>query len=365
MTRVIISNSLIRVAAVAAAFTIQTAQAGDTPADRLASLRQAGSAASMTVFPVMLLEKPVSQVGDVLGIMLEQAGMENIESTDVAATVTPGADPAKSAAEFGAFVVNHSIKTDYALFAEFIGTRQTGFTEVHTVIVDKSGAEVWSDRQTKSDVEFRRINPTEPMQCCLLVSDRVKSAMRLSAPPAASKGPGKIEKRFSEKAGMPSDAERSDMAPRLAALRQLGGNAAIEVYPVQIGGKVDAEAARHLATLLNEAGLCKALPANSSPVFKLNPTMNEQTRLWDLARASRKQMKAHPGEAPYTLFAEYMINEKTNAVGAVHFVVCDRTGEWVIVDFQNNHHEDFNRIAPRTTADCGQFVLKRLNGLLK
>ena len=50
---------------------------------------------------------------------------------------------------------------------------------------------------------------------------------------------------------------------------------------------------------------------------------------------------------------------------AVHFVVCDREGEWVIVDFQNDHHGDFQSIDPKTPDDCGRLVAKRLQGYLR
>jgi hypothetical protein len=41
-------------------------------------------------------------------------------------------------------------------------------------------------------------------------------------------------------------------------------------------------------------------------------------------------------------------------------VVCDRAGDWVIADLQNNHQADFQRINPKTLADCDQLVLERL-----
>jgi hypothetical protein len=49
----------------------------------------------------------------------------------------------------------------------------------------------------------------------------------------------------------------------------------------------------------------------------------------------------------------------------VHFVVCDRAGEWVIADLQNNHHEDFQRIDPKVLEDCDRLVLERLRAQLR
>jgi len=47
-------------------------------------------------------------------------------------------------------------------------------------------------------------------------------------------------------------------------------------------------------------------------------------------------------------------------VWAVHVVVCDRAGEWVVVEHCNSHHADFRRLAPKTSADCDHLVAARL-----
>jgi len=49
----------------------------------------------------------------------------------------------------------------------------------------------------------------------------------------------------------------------------------------------------------------------------------------------------------------------------VHFVVCDRRGELVVVDFQNSHHAEFKAIHPKTREDCDRLVIRRMNGLCK
>jgi hypothetical protein len=49
----------------------------------------------------------------------------------------------------------------------------------------------------------------------------------------------------------------------------------------------------------------------------------------------------------------------------VHFVVCEGSGAWVLVDLQNSHHDDFQAIRPRSVADCDQLVVARLTGYLR
>jgi hypothetical protein len=49
----------------------------------------------------------------------------------------------------------------------------------------------------------------------------------------------------------------------------------------------------------------------------------------------------------------------------VHFVVCDHNGEWVIVDFQNDHFPDFQAMELKSGDDCDRLVTKRLDRFLR
>ena len=49
----------------------------------------------------------------------------------------------------------------------------------------------------------------------------------------------------------------------------------------------------------------------------------------------------------------------------MHFVVCDRKGEWVIADMQNSHHPDYQSIGIISRARCDQLLVRRLEGYLK
>jgi hypothetical protein len=49
----------------------------------------------------------------------------------------------------------------------------------------------------------------------------------------------------------------------------------------------------------------------------------------------------------------------------VHFVVCEKSGDWVLVDFQNSTHEDFQRISPKSVEDCDRLAVERLADRLK
>jgi hypothetical protein len=91
--------------------------------------------------------------------------------------------------------------------------------------------------------------------------------------------------------------------------------------------------------------------------------MNEQKVLWDMARGVREFVQAHRPDADYVLYAHYLMGKDASgktAVGGVHFVICDREGRWVVVDFQNDHHGDFNAVNPKSREDCDQLVARRL-----
>lgn len=82
--------------------------------------------------------------------------------------------------------------------------------------------------------------------------------------------------------------------------------------------------------------------------------------LWDLARQFQDHLKKNKVEADAALISQYFVGKR--GVGGVHFVLCDQEGEWIIVDLQNDHHEDFQEIDPKTASDCNLLVLKRLEG---
>ena len=51
--------------------------------------------------------------------------------------------------------------------------------------------------------------------------------------------------------------------------------------------------------------------------------------------------------------------------GLVHFVVCDRKGEWVIVDMQNSYHPDYLSVKPKSREECNRLLVQRLKGYLQ
>jgi hypothetical protein len=306
-------------------------------------------------------------VGKVLGLLLEQAGMKNLEATDSVFVLPADVEFDQAAKRFGEFVRANPIKTDYALYAEVVG--RTGnppqFDEVRSVIVDKAGDSVWIDRQTRDDPDFKRIKPSCLMTSCVLLAERVRANLGIPESTRDETGEGKFARMFAESWPGPDEAELAAMEQRQAVMKRSGQTAKVAVFPVRLSDdEVGKKEADHLAKLLNTKKLCEAKAVDSPLRVEIQRSRDEQKLLWDLARALQEHIKQNPPEADYALLADYLIG-RSGRVRGVHFVICDREGEWVIVDFQNNHWEDFQSIDPKSRDDCGRLVAKRMAGYVR
>jgi hypothetical protein len=362
---VLVIVALWMTAGLAGAQPVATQSAPVGGGGALSRLKTAGREASLTVFPAGVIGRPVRPVGDVVALMLERGGMGNLQVDAPEFEPPEHADLAETARVFGAFVRTHPIETDYALFADFRGSREKGFEEVCAVLATRQGETVWQDRQTVRDADYQRIKPREPMECCLLVVERLRPLLGLEDPGRVGAPEGKIARRWAEQSGVPDQEERGAMQERQRAFQQAAAKATLLVYPAQAGSERSADSAAQLVQLLDEGKRIRASVAEEGPRLDVKGHTNEQKVLWEMARGVREFVRAHRPAADYVLYAHYLMGPDAAGkvtVGAVHFVVCDREGRWVIVDFQNSHHDDFNAVKPQSRADCDRLVVRRLTG---
>lgn len=322
---------------------------------------------SLTILPVRLGGKPWDRVSQVVGVLLEKRGLKNIELEKTPLEATNAGTLDDLSAAVGAFVRANPVATDYALYAEFNGTRQTGLNEIRAVVVDKTGAVVWTDRQTQQDEAFKKLDHPDPMDLCVLLSEQLSPQLGLNDETAKAAKPGKLEALLNEQSGLPSQAEQDAALARQKALKQAVPNVTLLIFPARVGGnKASVASATNVVRLISEAGLCKAVAGEVPVVFKSSQAdPNEQKTLWSLAREFRDYVRAHPPETDYALYADYVFNPQNADQGFVHFVVCDRKGEWVIVDFQNSHWPDYQHIGIISRDRCDQLLIKRLKEYLK
>jgi hypothetical protein len=163
----------------------------------------------------------------------------------------------------------------------------------------------------------------------------------------------------------PGKSEFAAMDERLKTMKKTGVSARVLVFPTRVGGdNIDYPSSMRLSELINDANLCQATVAENDPVLEGKGWPNEAAVLWLFANTVKEYIHQNPPNSDYVLFADYWF-APNGQVWAVHFVVCDRSGAWVIVDMQNNHHEDFQRINPKTMEDCDHLVLERLKKRLR
>lgn len=334
---------------------------------RLELMQSKGADASLTILPVRLAGKPFDRLTELVGVLLEQQGLKNIELGKTAFDPGTGTTPEQMATSLGGFIRENPIATDYALFAEFNGSRQEGLNELSAAVVDKAGAVVWAYRLTPEDEAFKALEPREPMTFTLLLIEQLGPKLSLSEETAKAAKPGKMAQLMDERSGLPPQSERAFLPEREKIMRDLGNKATLSVFPVRVGGDaVDAEGANDLAKKIKDAGLCNASAANRSVVLKASQAdPNEMKTLWDLAREFRDYAKRNPADADYALYADYVFNPENWEQGFVHFVVCDREGEWVIVDMQNSHKPDYQSVKPTSREGCDRLLFTRLEGLLR
>ena len=347
----------------------------DTPPDsglapdqpqRLEAMKSKGVDGSLTILPVRLGGKPWGRVSEVVGVLLEKQGLRNIDLCP-----TP-CEPAETnleglAGAVSEFVKTNPITTSYALYAEYNGDHKTGLNELRAIVVDKAGAVVWTDRQTPQDEAFKKNDAREPMTMSVLLVERLGPQLGLNEETAKAAQPGKLAAILDERSGMPPQAERDALRERQQAMKQALPNATLQVYAPRVGGnQFSVQGATNVVWLINQKGLCRATQAGQTILLHASQAdPNELKALWDLAREFRAYVRAHPPETDYALYADYAFNPRIPEQGFVHFIVCDRKGEWVIVDMQNSHHPDYQSIGVTSRARCDELLVKRLEGHLR
>jgi hypothetical protein len=334
---------------------------------RIEVMKKKGPDAALTILPVRLAGQPFDRLTEVVGLLLEQQGLKNIELGKSAFKPADKAGLETLAGAVGEFVRKNPITTEYALYAEYNGNPQTGLNELRAIVTDQAGAIVWTDRQTAEDAAFKKLGSQDPMAMSVLLVERLGPQLGLNEETAKGAKPGKMATLMDERSGLPPENERTPLPERQKEMKNAMPGATLLIFPVRVGGNaVSIPGATELAKMINGAGLCKAAPAAQSVLLKASQAdPNEQKTLWDLAHEFRDYAKKNPVDADYILYADFVFTPEHWEQGFVHFIVCDRKGEWVIVDFQNSHHPDYQSIKPTSREGCDKLLVKRLEGYLR
>jgi hypothetical protein len=329
---------------------------------------------SVTVFPVVITpggnveESFFGRIAETAGELLERAGMEEIELAQATFKPPKTGDVQKIAADFGSFVRDKNLKTEYALFGLFVGTPQTGPQEIHTVVVDKTGKVVFADRADKEAFSQADPKPDCPLTCTIFLVNRLNRVWDLEDPLRDHAPRGKMAQRMRDRSGLPPEEELAEMDGRLETFKKRLQSDKVAVYPIHLWQAPGKQSALGLVQLLTQHDVCQAEAAEIDPRLTIEGDPNQQKILWDTARAFRDFLRKHPPQAAYALLADYGIGRLQDGsakVNHVHLIVCDRQGDWVLVDYQNSHHADFQEIDPRSPDDCDRLAARRLASRLQ
>ena len=356
--------ALVAAALVTAALPACQSQPAAPPAKSTEALKAAGLGAAVAIYPVRVLGQPNRMVRDVLGLVLERQGMTRLDTVDDPFEPAKDAEWTAVPGQFAAFLQRTRPLAAYALYAEYLGTPKSGPSEVRWLVVERGGALVLSDRQTPQDPDFKRTagQDPDPLGCSALVATRLFSRLGWTQVPTEG---GPFARRWAEASGTPSESERKAMAGRLQQLKDAVKTASFEIHATRIGNKQDPASATRLAGSITQRLGCATVVAATSAKLEIPPTPNQQKHLWDLARGLREFVKAHPPKADYALLVDVLGDPPAGGIGGVQLVVVDKAGDWVLVDFQNNQWEDFQRIDPKTTEDGERLALDRLGARLR
>lgn len=323
---------------------------------------------SVTVFPVVTAPRNqfpddlAKRVGIGVATLLERAGLDDLEIAD-SVFHPPNTDDVNTIAEaFGTYVAEQQIKTDYAVFAQFVGAPEPDVEGIRTFVVDRSGKVLLADSAGKAEFEKASLHPQDPMSCSIFVGRRLQEFWQLEVPMRPNAPTGKMARFWKQDAGIPNQDELDAMAKRMETLKKNIKTATCTIYPIRVGKQSDKQSALELVAMLNQSEMCKAESSLTDPALKIAAHTNEQKVLWDTARAFRDFVKKNQPTTDYAVYADYGVFD--GQAHYVHAIICDRAGNWVLIDMQNSHHPDFERIDPKSAADCNCLLLARINGWL-
>jgi len=146
---------------------------------------------------------------------------------------------------------------------------------------------------------------------------------------------------------------------RMDVMKSKGVDGSLTIVPIRVSGRPWNRVTEVAGLLLEKRGL-KNIELAKTPFEPADANI-----MADLSAAVGAVVRTNPAATDHALYADYGFNPQNAEQGFVHFVVCDRKGEWVIVDLQNSHHTDYQSVGVDSRARCDHLLVKWLQGYLK
>jgi hypothetical protein len=307
-------------------------------------------------------------LAELVGLFLERGGVREIEIADTQFSPSEKDNLGKLAEAFGQFVRSRILRTEYAIYGQFLGTPGKGIDEIRLVVVDRQGKVVLSERRDRQQLSQLGEKKVDPMVASYQMVCRLQGLWGLADPNRSDAPKGKMAKVWADKSGLPPKSEQEAMKSRLTGLKKTIKTSTVAVFPVRVSGKSDSQVAVRLAKMLTKEGFGRAEPVSTEPKFDIKPNTNQMRIVWDIARAFQEFLRTNPPAADYALLADYGIGRTRDGkteVGGVQFVLCDRNGGWVVVTLRNSRQPDFQQINPQSPDDCNRLVVEAITNDLR
>jgi hypothetical protein len=203
-------------------------------AERFDAMTAKGVDGSLTVLPFRIGGQCLDRLTEVVGTFFEKQGVENIVLGKAEFKQEDKSDMEHLGAAVGEFVRKNPVTTDYALYAEYIGTGPGQLDELRAVVVDKTGALVWVDRQTAQDKDFKRHQADNVMTMSILLVDRFGPQLGLNEQTKKAAKPGKMAAIIAERGGQAPENETAPLPGRLQEMEKASPNATLTIFSPRI-----------------------------------------------------------------------------------------------------------------------------------
>jgi hypothetical protein len=261
-------------------------------------------------------------------------------------------------------VSDSGVSAQFALWGRISGSPGK-IEEIEIVVARANGEVVFSERSGPSEFVQSKVKPENPMTACVFLVSRLNGIWNLDDPSRSEAPRGAMAERMARRSGLPPERELADMKPRLKTLVE-SESPKLTIYPVHLWPGTSVQSAQQLCRMINESGQFRAVVNDKDPALNVKGDPNQQKVLWDTARAFRAFLKDHPAETPYALLADFGLNAasgRDREASHVHLILCQGNGQWVWVDYQNSHHDDFQSITPTDVDACTRLALKRIRSV--
>lgn len=299
---------------------------------------------SLTIYPVSAAPQEfpaeyAKRVALVIGTMLEQRGMNQIDIADKMPIAINSREIADVAEEISQEISQSSVSTDLALQVQLVGTPQSGVIAIRWLITDRSGKVVANEEKDADDWKDSTPRPADPMTCSAYVVSNLAKRWSLISSPDKKLMSGKLSTFWREDAGLPSTDELQAIQMRRQAWSSTSGKPTVTLLIPQRTGSTAWIEVADLATAIKTQTQGDVSLGESSELKVSELHTNEQRVLWDMAKLLKQWVQQKQPASDYIVCVDSFASP--SQLHFAHIIICDKEGNWVLVDYLNTHHQDF------------------------